>query len=523
MRSNYLFLLIIVTVLSCAKRGVPEGGEKDEDPPIFIKAQPDNNSIFFKENKIRIYFNEYIKLDKLSSQLVVSPPIEKFKYSIFPQGGASKFIDIEINEKFQNNTTFVFNFGESIKDNNEGNLLPYFKYVFSTGSYIDSLELKGNIITSYDRKQNDFVTAMLYPVDEKYNDSIIFKEKPLYVASTLDSTFFNFTNLKGGNYRLIALKDINNNFIFDPLNDKIAYFDSIISLPNNSIFNLSLFKEIPTYKIFKPFQEYSNKISFGYRGNIDSINISLENKDFKGVLTKEKYKDTLHYWFKDIEFDSLHFKIENKDSINYFKIPKKDFESDTLIISNQNNSMDLGKKFILNSSIPIDKFNSKKISIINKDSVIQTFKSKIVDGVDLILDFEILPNDKYLIEILPKGIIDFFGNTTDTLNYSFTTKKRSDFGNIFVNLSKISFKPIIVDLINMNEDIVMSKKLANSFEPCVFENVRPGEYNLRIIHDMNNNGKWDTGNYLKKIKPEKVVHYNDTIKVRANWVIRERI
>ena len=107
------------------------------------------------------------------------------------------------------------------------------------------------------------------------------------------------------------------------MNDKIAYFDSIISLPNDSIFNLSLFKEIPTYKIFKPFQEYSNKISFGYRGNIDSINISVENKDLKGVLTKEKYKDTLHYWFKDIEFDSLHFKIENKDTINYFKIPKR--------------------------------------------------------------------------------------------------------------------------------------------------------------------------------------------------------
>jgi hypothetical protein len=57
----------------------------------------------------------------------------------------------------------------------------------------------------------------------------------------------------------------------------------------------------------------------------------------------------------------------------------------------------------------------------------------------------------------------------------------------------------------------------------VFENVKPGEYNLRIIHDINNNGKWDTGNYLKKIKPENIVHYNDTIKVRANWVIREKI
>ena len=82
----------------------------------------------------------------------------------------------------------------------------------------------------------------------------------------------------------------------------------------------------------------------------------------------------------------------------------KDFDSDTLIISNENNSIDLGKKFMLNSSIPIDKFDSKKISIINQDSVIQTFKNKIVNGVDLILDFEILPNDKYLIEILQKEL-----------------------------------------------------------------------------------------------------------------------
>jgi len=92
-----------------------------------------------------------------------------------------------------------------------------------------------------------------------------------------------------------------------------------------------------------------------------------------------------------------------------------------------------------------------------------------------------------------------------------------------LNLSKISFKPVIVDLIDMNEKIIMSKNLKNSLEACVFENVLPGEYNLRLVHDKNENGKWDTGNYLKRIKPEQVVHYNDTIKVRANWVIRERL
>ena len=104
---------------------------------------------------------------------------------------------------------------------------------------------------------------MLYPLNEKYNDSTIFKEKPLYVASTLDSTFFNFTNLKKGSYRLVAVKDSNNNYVFDPLNDKIAYYDSIINLPTDKAFNLNLFKEVPNYKIFKPFQEFSNKVSFG--------------------------------------------------------------------------------------------------------------------------------------------------------------------------------------------------------------------------------------------------------------------
>jgi len=523
MKSNYFIPLFLILILSCAKRGIPEGGDIDEIAPKFVKAQPENNSIFFNDKKIRIYFDEYIKLDKLSSQLVVSPPIEKFNYSIFPQGGASKFIDIEINEKFQDNTTFVFNFGESIKDNNEGNLLPYFKYVFSTGSYIDSLELKGNINSTYNRKQDDFITAMLYPLNEKFNDSTVFKEKPLYVASTLDSTFFNFTNLKKGSYKLLAIKDSNNNYIFDPLNEKIAYEDTIINIPSDKVFYLDLFEEIPSYKVYKPYQEFSNKISFGFRGNIDSLKILSNSEKSKSIITKERDKDTLHYWFRNFEHDTLKFTLKNIDTINYYKIPNKDFENDTLIISEKNSSFNLGDKFILNSTIPLKNIDSSKINIINKDSTSQTFKSEIENGIDIVFDFEIIPNDKYFIKILPDGITDFFGNSTDTLNYSFTTKKRSDYGNIFINLSNISFKPIIVDLIDMNEKIIKSKNLTNSFQACVFENITPGDYNLRLIHDKNKNGKWDTGDYLRRVKPEKVIHYNDTIKVRANWIIREKI
>ena len=128
------FIVVVFIMSSCAKRGTPEGGPIDEDPPRVLREVPPNNSVFFNDQRIRIFFNEYIKLDDLNSQLVVSPPIEKSKYSIFPQGGASKYIDIDINETFSDSTTYVFNFGQSIKDNNEENELPFYKYAFSTGT-----------------------------------------------------------------------------------------------------------------------------------------------------------------------------------------------------------------------------------------------------------------------------------------------------------------------------------------------------------------------------------------------------
>jgi hypothetical protein len=139
-KTNFLLIcLISILITQCAKRGIPEGGPKDETPPFLIKAEPKQNSVNFKEKRIRLYFNEYIKLNDFRKQLVVSPPIDKGLYSISPQSGASKYIQIDINDTLPKHTTYVFNFGQSVVDNNEGNPLPFFKYVFSTGKYIDSV------------------------------------------------------------------------------------------------------------------------------------------------------------------------------------------------------------------------------------------------------------------------------------------------------------------------------------------------------------------------------------------------
>ena len=522
------FIVVIFIVSSCAKRGNPEGGPKDEDPPQVLKEDPPNNSIFFSDKRIRIFFNEYIKLDDLNSQLVVSPPIEKNKFSIFPQGGASKYIDIDINDTFDDNTTYVFNFGQSIKDNNEENELPFYKYAFSTGDYIDSLELDGTINDSYSSKTEELITAMLYPIDDRYNDSIIYKEKPRYVASTLDSTYFRFTNLKRGKYHLIAIKDYNNNFLFDPLVDKIAFYDDIVKVPENNDIKLSIFREAPPFFIFKPFQNFNNKISFGYIGENDSLKIEILNKNFKKstAITYEKDKDTLNFWFNEFDYDTLYMRIKNKSYLKEYQLayPKKILETDSLQIEAEDNSIiDLGSKFILNSNIPLKFVDNTLISILNKDSMAVSFSSNIENENRIVFDFDVLPNDKYFINLLPNSIIDFYENTIDTLQYNLSTKKRSDYGTLIINVKSIKKYPIIVEMLDSKEKIINSKYLRDELDNCIFENVNPGEYSIRLIHDKNNNSKWDTGNYLEKINPEKTIHSIEKIKIRPNWIIRETI
>lgn len=216
-RYNYLLSIIIILVLieSCARKGRPEGGEKDLDAPILISASPAHESINFDKEKIRIYFDEYVKLMELNQQLVISPPMN-YQPEITPLGTASEFINIKIIDTLKENTTYTFNFGNSIVDNNEANPLERFKYVFSTGNYIDSLKISGTISDAFNFEVDEDISVQLYEViDSVYTDSIIFNERPSYVGNTLDSTVFEITNLKSGKYLLIALKDVSNNYSFE--------------------------------------------------------------------------------------------------------------------------------------------------------------------------------------------------------------------------------------------------------------------------------------------------------------------
>jgi hypothetical protein len=201
-----------------------------------LRAGPERNATEFREDRIRLYFDEYIKLNKLNDQLIISPPINPDAYIISPQSTAAKYVQIELTDKLRPNTTYNFNFGQSIVDNNEGNPYPYFRYVFSTGDYVDSLQVRGTIGNAFGRETKNFVSVMLYAVDSTYTDSIIYQHPPEYLTNTLDSLeVFEIGNVKAGRYLLIAQKDIANNYSFNQNADDIGFINDFIDLPTDSL------------------------------------------------------------------------------------------------------------------------------------------------------------------------------------------------------------------------------------------------------------------------------------------------
>ena len=176
-----LFVTFMVLALwQCAKRGSPSGGPKDITPPKLVRAEPENFSTNFKATKIRLYFDELIKLEDVQNQLVVSPPF-KNPATISPMGGPSRYIEVTIKDTLRENTTYTINFGQSIVDNNEGNPNSFLSYVFSTGDYLDSLTLSGAVKDAINRKADEFISVMLYEIDSAYTDSTIYKQPPLYI------------------------------------------------------------------------------------------------------------------------------------------------------------------------------------------------------------------------------------------------------------------------------------------------------------------------------------------------------
>ncbi len=520
-----LFVGILVMLVNCANRGTPSGGEKDTEPPKILRSSPENYTTNFKQLEIKVHFDEYVKIKNVQKQLIVSPPMDPAP-DVSPMGSASKYITIKINDSLRPNTTYSFNFGQSIVDNNEENPFAYYKYIFSTGSYIDSLSVKGAIVDAEKREAEKFVTVMLYEVDSTFTDSTVFKTKPLYVTNTLDSvSTFSIDNIKAGKYRLVALKDENSNYTYQQKSDKIGFYDKEITVPTDSFYELKLFKEIADFKMERPIQIAKQKIQFGYRGDPKATTIEMiEGKPagFEYRIVKDPQKDTLYYWYKpNVALDTTLFVIKNKTYTDTLKHRFRELKVDSLkITASVSGSIDYDKDFSIEANVPFDKLDEERIKIIDKDSINIAFKTEFDTLKNSYrFEFDKSEDNAYKIQFLPEAITDFFGNVNDTLNYALKTKKYSELSDVRVSLINAEY-PLIVQLTD-SKGVVKYEQFSDEPRMFDFRHITPGTYYLRVVYDTNGNRKWDTGNYLKKIQPERISYMEKIVDARTGWDLVE--
>lgn len=524
---QHLFLIFLVLSFSqCAKKGRPDGGPIDEDAPIFVTANPPYETINFDKKEINIYFNEYIKLKDLTKQLIISPPLNPENPPLIsPQGTPSKFINIKILDTLKENSTYIFDFGNSVQDNNESNTLERFKYIFSTGNYIDSLSLSGNVKNAFISKSVEDIKLLLYRLDSSYTDSAVYNRKPDYVTSSLDSSNYQFTNLRKGNYLLVALDDVRSDYIFNPETDKIGFLNDTITLPRDSIINhtISIFKEELPY-IFRRGKEIrKGQLIFGYKGkpkNLTVETLSAVPDNFKTIIFPEKGKDTLNLWHSLIEKDSLIFKISDNIISDTVTVKLRKKELDSLKVNEITGGiLNLKDTLFFLTNNPVVSIDTSRINFKLSDSInfpYEAFISKKENKIGFL--FEKKYKKSYKINLYPNALTDIFNTTNDTISSLFRTRGTEDYGEISVTIQNPKKIPVIIQLTDINDATIVQETCSEN-KNISFDLLIPQKYKIRIIYDSNQNGIWDTGSYLEKKQPEHVEYFPETQEVRANWLL----
>lgn len=323
---------------------------------------------------------------------------------------------------------------------------------------------------------------------------------------------------------MVAMRDDNNNYMFDPKTEKIAFLENFITLPTDSIYELSLFREVPAFSAARPQQVAEQHIIFGYEGklNRDSISISMLNpvtEEFESRLTKDPAKDTLHYWYRPlIESDTLRFALETPQFTDTLLTRRRTMDSDSLSFSfDPSGTLPFNSNVNILPTIPLAEVSDTLVSLMRNDSVPVPFELSYLSFDNrLVLEFEKQESSTYNFMALPGAFTDFFGRRNDTLRSQFRTRAYSDVGSIAVSLQNVDRFPIIVQLTNEKGEVQRSKASTDQ-TTFNFQYLTPGRYLVRVIYDDNENGIWDTGNFLEREQPEEIIYFPEAIDVRANW------
>ena len=591
------FCCFLFTVFTqCAKVGSPTGGPKDENPPQVTESIPLNKQKNWSSKEIEITFDEFIALKNLNDELIVSPPLKERPVVRI----RNKTLVIELKEDLRDSTTYTLNFGNAIADNNEGNLLPDFEFVFSTGPVLDSLSLTGVAVNAYTLlPEKEKVAVMLF---DNLCDSAPYKDLPLYFTRTSPEGKFAINNIRPDTFRLFALKDANNNLKFDVPDEMIAYSDSTIILSPERVRKVSFIKDS---SLFKPKIRTAAKKTLIASDSVAqdtlktaarelyALNTSLflftEEDLRQNIVSKEREQpELLTFAFSRPLFDSLRiipldFRADrwylqdlsmNRDTARFWITDTTLIKRDTLTLAVAYTTIDSAKNFITRTDTVMMRYREKaaktvlgrkmkeKEPVVDKNflpltvnlrpravidlNLILRFASPCpVDSVDVqkfsltrfedslqypqkldrIQDSSALYSVKFAVPwmeatsynlfVEPGAIRDIYGKANDTVEIAFQTREIDYYGKIILSPEGSVF-PMIIQLLDEKETL-LSEKFLDENGTVTFDYLAPRKYRLKAIADGNKNKKWDSGNYLGRVQPEKVFYYPGTLDVRSNW------
>lgn len=452
MKRFFLFFFIllfslqqIVVLPGCANIIPPQGGPKDSLPPQLIKANPMDSSRNFTGNKIIFSFDEFVDVQSVQENFIFSPtpkitPVVDYKLNT---------VTVKLKDTLEPNTTYSLNFGNAIKDINEGNVLKGFTYIFSTGRYIDSLELRGKVILAETGKTDSTLIVMLHTSG---GDSAVVKERPRYIAKLDGQGNFIFKNLPPANFYLYALKDDGGTHRY--FNDKqlFAFADKPVVVQSKTE-TITLY----TYAVKQTQQQQV----------LPAINLGNRNRPGGAAAEKRlKYQTSLINNEQDLLGD---FSMT-------FEQPLRLFDSSGIRLCTDT------------SFTPVTTYRFVKDSSNRKLQLVYTWKENTTYHLILNKDFAEDSSGKKLLK-------------SDTL--TFKTKRLADYGSLKIELRNLDLSKNPVLLFVMNETIQRSFPLNSTVfsQPLFF----PGEYELRILYDNNKNGKWDPGEFFGKHRQPEIV------------------
>ena len=546
----------------CANVVSPSGGPKDMKAPVVLEASPANNSTNFKGRSIHLTFDEFVTLNNPAGNVLISPPMNK-KPTYRTSG---KTVIIRFEEPLRSNTTYSINFGDAIKDLHEGNAMSGYTFNFSTGDIIDSLSLKGKVISASTLKpgENFYVAMYSNDNDTVTLDSLPYRVKPNYVTTTNKNGEFQFSGLADKEYLLFALNDNNSNLVFDLPNEEIAFYSELIRpyfigkqivKDTTSTDSVSQLKkpEYPSYEMFSFVQEDSIQkifkkelveaglLRFIFRYPADNVSITpLEElpDTFNIMPVYSSRRDTVLWYFtptKDSLWiginngvnisDTTHYSLKPRESVSRRRRNQEETKVKSLTVKNNLKSGKLKpyQPLVLSFNEPVTKLNEHDTTwfIVDKDTILNNLHFVKVDeyGFKYKLDKKLEPEKKYQILVPDSTFFGFRGLTNDTIRLSFSSQEESAFGNVYLTVEVPGDLPqVIIELLTEQGKVVEKHILTQSGE-LAFEYLDPGKYKLKATLDQDANGEWSPGNFAKRLQPEKIVFYNGTLEVRANWDI----